>query len=521
MTPWIHSRWLRLPTRDVIPAALIWVLPALVIWLIYFSPRHVLSPQTALTGIVAMGVVVVAAKRPDRSLIALIIFLPFQGLLLAKLWGWGLPAPIVSHMGAWKESLALGVVVAGARSFIASGRRADALDRIALVFVAFAALYAVFQPQILPSAPSTSSVRLLGFRETAGFVLVLLGARHAPLGPGFAKRAARVVFVVGGIVALVGVFEAAFSSTWNHFIVHTIKYPAYQINVLHGQPNNPADIRVYGYIGGTRIVRIGSVFLDELNCAFYLVLPFALGIERVVRRRASPLVVITTITIGAALLLTQTRSAILGALIATLLTVAPAAGRPRHWRTQAAILLLGLAILAIPAAASTGVVSRFKEANNQTDQSTAGHVAGFWSGLRTIGEHPLGQGLGTGAGIGQRFSVTNDKVPENSYLNVGDQLGILPMLLFATLTIVVVLQLRRRARQRSDPLITAAWAAGAGLAVAAWFLQTWLDFGIAWTFWGAAGAALAAARQPVPVAAERSEASPDVPERLPLATVGS
>ncbi len=496
------SKRVRAGVREVARGTLIWLLPVLAIWAIYFSPKHLLSVQTAITGLLGLGILAFAVRRPDRSLIALIILLPFQGLILAKLWAWGMPVSVVSHLGAWKETLALAVIVAGARSFVATGRRADTLDRVALTFVAVVTLYALLQPQILPGSPSTSSIRLLGFRETGGFILVMLGARHAPLGPRFAERAARTVFAVGFVVAAVGVYEAIFSAAWNRFIVHTIKYTAYQIVVLHGHPANPQDIRVYGMIGGTRFVRIGSVFLDELNCAFYLVLPFAVGIERIIRRRASPLVLFGTVVIGAALLLTQTRSGILGALVVAFLALAPAAGRPRHWRTQVAIVLMGLAVIAVPAALSTGVVRRFQQVNNQGDQSTSGHIAGFWSGLDTIGSHPLGQGLGTAAGVGQRFSVQNLKVPENTYLNVGDELGIGPMLIFVMLTIVLVFKLRSLARARSDPLLMAAYTAGAGLAVAGWFLQIWLDFGVAWTYWGLAGAMLGLSHHQVTVRPE-------------------
>jgi hypothetical protein len=482
--------------RGSLGGALTWVLAVLLILVIYFSPRHIVSAQTAVAGLIGAGILCLAVKRPDRSLILLIVLLPFQGLILARLWAWGLPTSVVSHLGAWKEALALGVVIAGARSFITNGRRADTLDRIALGFVACVAVYALLQPEIIPSAPSTSSIRLLDFRQTAGFVLVLLGARHAPLGPGFPRRACRILFAVGGFSAIVGLYGAAFSSAWNHFVVHTIRYPAYEIGVLHTQPANPNDIRVYGYIGGTRIVRIGSVFLSELYFAFYLLIPFAIGIERAVRRRASPLTLLTTVAIGAALLLTQTRSAILGALVIILLALAPAAGRPRHWRMQVAILLTALAIVAVPAALSSGVVKRFQQVSNQGNTSTAGHEHGFWSGLDTLGAHPLGQGLGTGAGVGQRFAVSGDQVPENNYLDVGDEIGILPMLVFAALTITVILQLRRIGKVRDDPLVTAMWAAGAGLALTAWFLQTWLDFGVAWTYWGIAGAMVGLSSHP-------------------------
>jgi hypothetical protein len=475
--------------------ALVWLLPVVVIGAVYFSPRHIASPSTVLTGLVALGLLVLAARRPDLSLLGLIVLLPFQGLILAKLWSWGLPDSIVRHLGAWKECLALGVIVAGLRNLIASQRRLDLLDGLALGFVLLCVLYAAFQSTIVPGAPSASNIRLLGFRETAGFVLVLFGARHAPLQAGFARRAANTVFAVGALVAVVGVYGAIFSSAWNHFVVHTIKYTQYQLAILHTKAPNPNDIRVYGYVGGARIIRIGSVFLNSLSCAWFLILPFAAGIERLVRRNASPLVLLSTLLIAAGLILTQTRSAILGALLVAVLALAPALGRPRHWRTQVAIVLSAVVALGIPAAFATGLAKRVESVSNQRNQSTAGHISGFWSGVNTMGSDPLGLGLGTGAGTGQRFRVHTDRIPENNYLEIGDELGICAALLFVSLTLAVLLKLRRLARQRPEALISAVWAAGAGLALAAWFLQTWGDFAVSWTYWGLAGAALGLGRQ--------------------------
>jgi hypothetical protein len=492
---------------------LIWAVPILAIAAIYFSPHHLASPQTVVTGLLGLLIIMVAAQRPDLSLLGLIIFLPFQGLLLAKLWSWGLPASVVSHLGAWKEALALGVIVAGVRNVIATGRRLDTLDRLALGFVAVTILYALAQSTIVPGAPAASNIRLLGFRETGGFVLLLFGARHAPYPAGFARRATRAVLAVGGIVAAVGIFEALDSSTWNQFIVTTIKYPRYQAAVLHTFVPNPNDIRVYGIVGGARIVRIGSVFLNQLTCAWYLILPFALGLERAVRRTASPLVLVSTGMVGAALLLTQTRSAIIGALLVAFLAFQPAAGRGRHWRTQVAILLGALAVVALPAVLGSGLTGRIASADNSSDQSTAGHVAGFSDGVDTIVRNPLGLGLGTGAGTGQRFDVKGDVIAENNYLEVGDELGVLPMLLFVALTLTLLLWLRRASREDPDPLMTAVWAAGVGLVVAAWFLQTWSDFSVAWTYWGLAGATLGLARQTAraPVKAPTRGLQPLVP----------
>jgi O-Antigen ligase len=502
--------------RHWLEAAVVWALPVIVLGAVYVSPRHVLSAQTAVTALVGLGIVVLAAKRPDRSILILIVLFPFQTFLLSLLYRAGLPGSLVYHLGSWKELLAIGVVIAGVRNLIATRTRLDALDQLALAFVSLVALYAVLQPEIVPGAPSTSSLRLLGFRETAGLVLVLFGARHAPLGPGFARRAGSALIAVGAIVSALGVYEALNPSGWNQFVVHTIRYPQYELGVLHTRLANSANITIYGSVGGGKIVRIGSVFVDELILSFWLVLPFAAAFERVVRRTATPPVIVAAILIGAALLLTQTRSAILAALLVAFLALQPAAGRPRHWRTQVALVLAAVALLAVPLAFTSHLASRVAATNTAADNSSAGHVTGLSNGLSTVAAHPLGRGLSTGAGTGQRYHVANTTIPENQYLEIGDELGVLPMLVFIALTIVLLVKLRGAAREDDDPLTTAAWAAGLGLAVSALFLQTWVDFGVAWTYWGIAGAMLGLAeRSWAPVA--QPEAEPG--RRMPLAPV--
>jgi hypothetical protein len=491
------SSYSRFPSpRRYVPdrAAAVWLAAILIIGVIYYSPKHIVSAQTAVTLLLAAGIVLTAARWPDRSLIVLITFLPFQGLMLALLYRWGMPTSIVRHLSAWKESLALGVVIAGARCFIAEGRRADALDRLGLGFVLLAAIYLAMQTAIIPSAPSSTSVKLLGFRQDAGFVLLLLGARHARLGPRFLDRAGRVALLVAAVVGGIGIFEALDPSGWNQFVVGTVRYTFYEVQILHTQPLNFYNIIDYGTIGGTTIIRIGSVFLSPLSLGFYLVLGFAVGLERVARGLARPWVMISLLVVISALLLSQTRSAILAALIVTFLATRPKPGDRSHWRAQLALVLAAVAVIAVPTALATGLGARLIASTSNPDN--AGHLTAFATGISTISHHPLGLGLGTSAGTGQRFqaSGTQAVVPENNYLQLGVELGIAGMLLFIAITIAAVRMLRRVTRVDSHHVQVAAGAALAGLAVGAWFLQTWTDFSVAWTVWGLAGASLAVTR---------------------------
>src|SRR5205807_2258840 len=137
-----------------------------------------------------------------------------------------------------------------------------------------------------------------------------------------------------------------------------------------------------------------------LTCGFYLVLGFALALERVARAQRRRWTLAALALIGVGILLTQTRSAMLGALVVAWFGFRPAAGRGSHWRTQLAIVVAAVAIVAVPAAVSSGAASRITGPQDNADN--AGHVSAFWDGVHSIEHHPLGIGLGKSAGVGQR-----------------------------------------------------------------------------------------------------------------------
>jgi hypothetical protein len=504
--------------REALIGALIWLVPAAVLVVVLYLPSHYVSPNRAVAYLAAFLIVAFAASRPAASLLALVALLPFQGFVLAKMWQSGVPTSVVKDLGSWKEALAIGVILAGARGWFASGKRADTVDRLALAFVALTAVYFALGPKIVSSAPAGTSIRALGFRETAGFALLLLGARHAPLGPDFPRRATRIVLIAGTVIAAAGIYEAIASNAWNRFVVGTIQYTKYQVGVLHTHPPNMWNILSYGQIAGSQVVRIGSVFLNPLTAGFYLLIGFAVGLERTIRRASFATGLGPTLVIGAGLILTETRSAIIGALLVTFLAFQPSAGRRSHFRTQVALVLGVLALIVVPAAVASGALTRFSLLSDSSNTSTKGHESGFSHGLATLVHHPLGQGLGTGAGTGQRFGVAGTTIPEDNYLEVGDELGWLPFLVFVALTVALILGLRRVARVRDDPLLTASWAAAAGLAVTALFLQTWADFSVSWTFWGLAGAMLGVAAR-TPATSRRAHRAAPVPVPAPSARV--
>lgn len=456
----------------------------------------------ALAALAAVVVVALAARRPDRSLLVLMAGLPFQGLFLAQLYRWGVPGAVVRPLGSWKEALGLGVVIAGVRGYHAGRQRLDALDGLGLAYVAIVGAYALAPAFFAPGAPLDTSTRSLAFRASAGFVILLLAARHVNLPDDFANRAARVVVIVGCIVAAVCVYEYFFSAAWNRWVVENVQYLRYQVRVLHTTPFSASDIRRYSVIGGHRVQRTGSVFLDPTSCGFALVLPFAVAVERRMRA-AMPGAIAAIVLIATGLLLTETRAALLGALVVALLAIRPAAGRTLDRRLQFTfVLLAGMAII-VPAATAIGLAQRVTATSTSADPSSVDHERSLWTGIDSIEARPLGHGLATSAGVGQRFDSGQAIIGENSYLQVGIETGVGAMAVFVALTLAVTGRLRRRSRLTSNLAISAAFGAGVGLALGGFFLQTWTDFSVAWTFWAFAGAAIGIA--------ERSRSRADLP----------
>ena len=215
-------------------------------------------------------------------------------------------------------------------------------------------------------------------------------------------RALPVILLSGTVVAAVAIFEFSFSDAWNTFAIETLQTQVYGFEVLDTVPRDWTDVRNYTEIGDNRVVRPGSTLFDPLHSAFFLLVPLACGIELITRNRARWSLLATS-AIAVALLMTNVRSAVVGAVVIASIAARQRAGRTTANRVRVATLLvLGLVLLA-PVAASSGFSDRASKATDTSDDSTSAHIEGFWNGLRALGDDPLGRGLGTQPGIGDRF----------------------------------------------------------------------------------------------------------------------
>jgi hypothetical protein len=479
-----------------------WSLPLVVAGVVYlFSASRV---QLAIGGLIAAGVVILVARAPAIGLLSLVALLPFQQAILAFLYHSGAPSGLVRALGGWKEAVVAGLVLAGIKGFRASGRRLDALDLVGLAYIAVATAY-LAAPSLLvlgsSGPPPSSSVRLLAWRADTLFVFALLAARHALIGASARRSFIKVALAAGAVVAGIGCFEALDTNSWNHFAVYTLGQPRYQAAVLHTTyfPLGMFNVEIKQTIAGHVFTRVGSVFFSSLTLGFYLVLVLGLGVAFAARGRAKLLNLAIALAAGC-LLATITRSAILSGAIVLILALLPEKALRNHSQHTrkvrfAIVALVGLIALA-PVAVATGVSNRSSAALSGGADATD-HVSSTTQGLQSLASHPLGLGIGTAPGVGNRFNVSGQLTSENAYLQVGNELGIPELVIFIALLFLVVRHLGRAESADDDttPLARGIRLAALGLVVGGLFLHVWLDFSLAITLWGGAGLAIGVAER--------------------------
>ena len=435
------------------------------------------------------------ARRPGRTVQALIVLLPFHAFILSGLFALGVPRSLVRTLGLWKELALFSLVVAAVAAHRRRQWRLDRLDGVALAYIACVVAYYV-APRLFAQPNDvvlSTTVRNLALRADTLFVVLFLAVRHCGLDRSWLERLGRTALVVGVLVAAIGIYEFLFSASWNHLAVHTFQLQKYQVAVLKAKLVSPGDIRVYGHIGGRQIIRIGSVLLSALSLGPYLLISLAIAVERMARQRGGPWTGAAIGIVGAALLFTQTRSAIIGGIIIGFVALRPAPGRSGASRTRFALILAAVVLLALPLSSSSGLSARVSSTVGGHESSANYHIKSFKTGMNVLIHQPLGRGLGTSPAIGDRFDVAGRVTSENYYLQVGNEVGIHTMIAFVALTLML---LRRLWRATSSPrttsdVVAAVCAAGLALAVGNFLLHVWQAEVVATTFWGLAGAALA------------------------------
>lgn len=193
------------------------------------------------------------------------------------------------------------------------------------------------------------------------------------------------------------------------------------------------------------------------------------------------------------LFFSYSRSALVGAV----LSVATAVFFSRMSRqTQRLMLALGAACVVIVTGVFVGFRhnAHFQNLAFHTETHSAikatsdqGHAKALRDGISDFAHHPLGRGPGT-AGPASYYNTGHpERLAENYYIQVGEETGILGLVLFLLINLGVGYLLWLR---RSDPLALSLFASLIGLTLINMLSHAWSDDTLAYIWWGLAGIAI-------------------------------
>lgn len=475
----------------------VWLLPFAVLYAMVRLPSNRIIDITA--GIVALVLLAWAVRQPGRALVVLIIFLPIQQVLFGFLLALQVPATILRPAGGLKELLGAGILFSALHALhvarVRDGRRAqlDAIDKALLIYVGVATIYLLL-PHLFSTFPDhiTFSVRLLSWRADCGYVLLFFAVRHAPLTAQAKRRFVHVLVAMAVVTVLLGFYQWAEPGSWQNLILVTGHQVQYQTSVLGNDTTTVT--RDLGYLTNYDPLRVGSIFLSPFDMADFLLIAFAIAIERIARDFRSRGSYLVCAIILAALFASRVRADALAAVIIALIAMLPTPNRPVTARLRLLAAILLAAAIVVPSLGGT----RFVDAQGGS-QSNADHVTEIATGIEEIVHTPLGLGIGNVAGVGDRFVLTASEqgafTVDNTVLQVGDELGVQALVPWLVLVILVWLALSRAAR-RADAFAGGIRLAFLALFIAGMYHQVFLGFPVAWSLWAAVGLVLRPDRSP-------------------------
>jgi len=304
--------------------------------------------------------------------------------------------------------------------------------------------------------------------------------------------------IVGGVVAAYGLLS---------FFLPQWFFTAIGYSNLHSLYLPDAPIAAFQQIGASGLRRIQSVMSGPNQLGLWLLLPWTLGLLKVLKGEKFAQWITYFALIDVALFLTFSRSAWIAACVIVAVVLLRDMGTPFMRK----ILIGAMSVLALGVVVVAFVAPQIL----LRQASTRDHFLRPLQAISLLRAQPLGYGLGTAGPASNRTSdpcvhlpdgsdvswaiphpelcvFLDDRqvqpsdrecncpvLPENWYLQIGVETGILGFVLFVTLVILIL----RRVFKTTDELGHIVALSFLGLSVAALFLHAWEDSAVAFTLW--------------------------------------
>ncbi len=422
----------------------------------------------------------------ERLALVLLCLLPFHALLVTVgtklLLGPGhAPMPLLA---GWKEALLAVILLIAVVEFLRKPLfTIDLIDGLIITLLVIALLL-----------PKTNF--LFGFKYDFVPLIAFITLRRVEWSQKFLSQVQTVLLWVGCIVAAYGVITLALPDAFFRMLGYSDAHSLYL-------PNGP--LAAFQQISGTGIRRIQSVMSGPNQFGIWLLIPLSIAVSRLLGHKRimnyELRITLTTIFILlTALLLTFSRSAWIAAFVIVIFVLFRMYSRkftPALFAGSGVVILLALLLAWI----SPSIFVR--------SISLAGHIERPLQAMQMIREHPFGLGLGSAGPASNRvhepcvFLEPGDDpswaesnpalcvfvgktqvqpaqpcdcplIPENWYLQIGVELGILGFILYGMLIAMVLWRLKKT---------DAVFLAFLGISIAGLFLHAWEDAAVAYTGW--------------------------------------
>ncbi len=243
-------------------------------------------------------------------------------------------------------------------------------------------------------------------------------------------------------------------------------------------------------------LRVASTLRGANPLGAYLILPISALAALYLKNRSKTY---SAAAFGVGLLLalefSGSRSAWLGALLALALIIW-ASLKSAKARRLVGWTVAGLVVLGVLAGFALRNNTSFQDtilhtSNNSTAvvSSNQGHAAAFKNAARDIVHQPWGGGVGS-AGPESVYNNHPGRIAENYFLQIGQEAGVLGMLLFIAICAGAGWLLWQ---DRSNPLALLLLASLLGISLVNFLSHAWTDDTLSYIWWGLAGIALSPA----------------------------
>lgn len=399
------------------------------------------------------------------AMITLVIGIPFSVLVTVWLAG----TVDIRLSSAWKEVMVVVLAFMALYLFLKDSklrntilaRKANLL--IGVYFFLHLAYIPFSKDYFIAFAGMASNVRFL-----ICFIIVQVIVFYRA---GFSERLQNIIINVATVVAGLGIVQALLLP--KDFLRHF----GYELPgaVKSGVP--PA----YHMVANSGLVRAQSVLRGPNVLGAYLILPLTAAVTTKKLK--------TAILFGAAILLSYSRSAWMGAFVALCIIGFYVYQKRLKGHGLIIAFLTGLIIILTSVFALNTSIGRqlilHDTGSSIVEDSNAGHLKASTTGFSDILAHPLGRGPGSAGPVSALTG--HPRVAENYFIQVTQETGWIGGALLLAIHAVAIKSLILAKTNKRMTVI----ASLCGLIVTNLLLHTWADEAVAITFWMYAGAAMA------------------------------